>query len=127
MSPRALPKHLVCPLYLSQPLPKLVKSSVFFFSLGMPQDMPRISLFLSPSTLKVSFVPSFPPVLLEVSSPLSPSQDDEEVTPGYQAPKKVDLQTIQDLDADDEALVKYKAALLGQTSEVKGKVGAVCS
>lgn len=43
------------------------------------------------------------------------------MTPGYQAPKKVDLKTIQDLDKDDESLVKYKQQLLGQTSEVKGE------
>ena len=43
------------------------------------------------------------------------------MTPGYKAPKQVDLKTIQELDADDEALVKYKATLLGQTTEVKGE------
>ena len=37
---------------------------------------------------------------------------DDEVTPGYKAPKKVDLKTIAQLDADDESLVKYKANLL---------------
>lgn len=42
------------------------------------------------------------------------------MTPGYKAPKKVDLKTIQDLDADDEALVKYKQTLLGQTEAVLG-------
>lgn len=36
------------------------------------------------------------------------------------APKKVALDTLQNLDADDEALVKYKATLLGDTSGVKG-------
>lgn len=33
----------------------------------------------------------------------------------------MDLKTIQELDADDEALVKYKQALLGQTEDVLGK------
>lgn len=47
--------------------------------------------------------------------------DDDEVTPGYTAPKKVDLKTIQELDADDESLVRYKQSLLGQTSDVKGE------
>ena len=42
------------------------------------------------------------------------------MTPGYTAPKKVDLKTLQELDADDESLVKYKAQLLGQTADVKG-------
>ena len=37
---------------------------------------------------------------------------DEEVTPGYKAPAKVDLKTLQQMDADDESLVKYKADLL---------------
>ena len=51
------------------------------------------------------------------------TQDDEEdeLTPGYTAPKKVDLKTLQELDADDESLVKYKAQLLGQTTDVKGR------
>ena len=35
-----------------------------------------------------------------------------ETTPGYQAPKKVDLDTLQELDKDDEALNRWKAALL---------------
>ena len=47
-------------------------------------------------------------------------QEDDEETPGYKAPAKVDLATIQQLDADDEALVKYKQALLGQTENVVG-------
>ena len=47
--------------------------------------------------------------------------DDEEITPGYKTPKQVDLKTLQELDADDEALVKYKQALLGQTEDVLGK------
>jgi len=38
--------------------------------------------------------------------------DDEDITPGYKAPAKVDLKTIQQLDADDESLVKYKQDLL---------------
>ena len=57
--------------------------------------------------------------------PHSPPQEgveveDDETTPGYKAPKKVDLKTLQELDADDESLVKYKAQLLGQTTDVKG-------
>ena len=47
-------------------------------------------------------------------------KDEEEETPGYKAPAKVDLATIQQLDADDEALVKYKQALLGKTEDVLG-------
>eukprot|EP00055_Hartaetosiga_balthica_P008914 m.34354 g.34354 ORF g.34354 m.34354 type:complete len:188 (+) comp6525_c0_seq1:539-1102(+) len=35
-----------------------------------------------------------------------------EETPGYQAPKKVDLETLKNLDSDDEALQRWKAALL---------------
>ena len=40
-------------------------------------------------------------------------KDDDEVTPGYKAPAKVDLKTLQELDADDESLQKYKKDLLG--------------
>ena len=43
------------------------------------------------------------------------------MTPGYSAPKQVDLATIKALDADDESLVKYKQTLLGQTEGVLGK------
>lgn len=39
--------------------------------------------------------------------------DDEEVTPGYTPPAKVDLETLKKLDADDESLQKYKKDLLG--------------
>ncbi len=40
--------------------------------------------------------------------------DDElvENTPGYKAPAKVDLETLKNLDADDESLKKWKAKLL---------------
>ena len=47
-------------------------------------------------------------------------EEEDELTPGYKPPKQVDLKTIQDLDADDEALVKYKETLLGNTSDVLG-------
>jgi Rho GDP-dissociation inhibitor len=50
--------------------------------------------------------------------------EEDELTPGYTAPKKVDLKTLQELDADDESLVKYKAQLLGQTTDVKDEGGA---
>ena len=45
----------------------------------------------------------------------------EEITPGYQAPAKKDLKTIQDLDQDDESLVKYKQQLLGKATEALGE------
>lgn len=51
----------------------------------------------------------------------------EEGTPGYKTPKMVDLKTIQDLDADDESLVKYKQTLLGQTAGVLGKEAILVS
>lgn len=47
--------------------------------------------------------------------------DDEEVTPGYVAPAKKTVEEIAELDKDDEALVKYKQALLG---DAVGKTGA---
>jgi len=45
---------------------------------------------------------------------------EEEETPGYKVPKQVDLKTLQELDADDESLVKYKEQLLGKTTNVLG-------
>ena len=50
-------------------------------------------------------------------------EEEDELTPGYKPPKQVDLKTIQDLDADDEALVKYKETLLGNTSDVLDEGG----
>lgn len=45
---------------------------------------------------------------------------EEEETPGYKVPKQVDLKTLQELDQDDESLVKYKEQLLGKTTNVLG-------
>ena len=54
--------------------------------------------------------------------PVTPEgDDDDEITPGYKTPAKVDLKTIENLDADDESLVKYKKQLLGQTDDVLGE------
>ncbi|XP_038047340.1 rho GDP-dissociation inhibitor 1-like isoform X2 [Patiria miniata] len=47
----------------------------------------------------------------------------EELTRDYKPPKEVDLQTLQELDADDETLVKYKEALLGSTADVLDEGG----
>ena len=66
------------------------------------------------------------PSILLVFISRTQDDNDDEVTPGYVAPKQVDLRTIQELDADDEALVKYKATLLGQTEAVKGMCCEVC-
>ena len=55
----------------------------------------------------------------DLPSPGDTGGDDEE-TPGYKVPKHVDLKTLQQLDADDESLVKYKEQLLGKMSEVLG-------
>lgn len=49
------------------------------------------------------------------------------MTPGYKAPAQVDLKTIQELDADDESLVKYKQQLLGATGNVLGAVTVISS
>lgn len=44
----------------------------------------------------------------------APIEDDEpEETPGYKAPAQKTLDEIQQLDADDESLVRYKQMLLG--------------
>ena len=46
--------------------------------------------------------------------------DEPEETPGYKPPAQKTLDEIQDLDADDESLVRYKQALLG-ASKNQGK------
>ncbi|XP_003390370.1 PREDICTED: rho GDP-dissociation inhibitor 1-like [Amphimedon queenslandica] len=56
--------------------------------------------------------------------PEVPEGEEDETTPGYKAPKKVDLQTIQQMDADDESLVKYKQQLLGQTAGILDEGGS---
>lgn len=62
----------------------------------------------------------FPPPCLHALC-VPPQDEDDELTPGYKAPKMVDLKTLQELDAEDESLVKYKQTLLGQTEGVMGK------
>lgn len=38
-----------------------------------------------------------------------PSDDiEDETTPGYKAPEKVDMETMKNKDADDEALNRWK-------------------
>ena len=47
----------------------------------------------------------------------APIEDDEpEETPGYKAPAQKSVDEIQKLDADDESLVRYKQALLGNVT-----------
>ncbi|XP_038047341.1 rho GDP-dissociation inhibitor 1-like [Patiria miniata] len=41
----------------------------------------------------------------------------EDLTRDYPPPQQMDLQTLQELDADDESLVKYKQTLLGSTAD----------
>lgn len=46
-----------------------------------------------------------------------PIEDEEpEETPGYKPPAQKTLDEIQNLDADDESLVKYKQTLLGNVA-----------
>lgn len=46
------------------------------------------------------------------SADSAPDDIEVEETPGYKAPAKVDLATMQNLDADDDALNRWKAKLL---------------
>eukprot|EP01094_Clydonella_sp_ATCC50884_P014301 TRINITY_DN246_c0_g2_i1.p1 TRINITY_DN246_c0_g2~~TRINITY_DN246_c0_g2_i1.p1 ORF type:complete len:230 (-),score=76.75 TRINITY_DN246_c0_g2_i1:153-764(-) len=48
------------------------------------------------------------------------SDDESAGDTGYQVAAKIDMKTIQEMDAEDESLQKYKAALLGN-------VGDACS
>ena len=45
------------------------------------------------------------------------SDTDDPTTPGYKVAAKVDMKTIAEMDADDESLVKYKQALLGNVDD----------
>jgi len=44
-------------------------------------------------------------------------ENNEEGTPGYKVSAKIDMKTIQEMDQDDESLVKYKQTLLGKLDE----------
>ena len=54
--------------------------------------------------------------------PAAIEDEDPEETPGYKAPAQKTLDEIQNLDADDESLVRYKQALLGGASGGKLKM-----
>lgn len=41
----------------------------------------------------------------------------DDLTPGYKAPAKIDLKTLTEKDADDEALVRYKQQLLAGAAD----------
>lgn len=51
-------------------------------------------------------------------------EDAIENTPGYVAPKKVALDDLKNLDKDDEALNRWKAALLAGTGGMNFKMCA---
>uniref|UniRef100_H2Y5Z8 Uncharacterized protein n=1 Tax=Ciona savignyi TaxID=51511 RepID=H2Y5Z8_CIOSA len=51
------------------------------------------------------------------------AQDADDVDSNYKAPAKVDLATIQQMDADDESLKKYKENLLGAVTDVQDEGG----
>lgn len=61
---------------------------------------------------------------VDVPDAASGNTDGEELeeTPGYKAPAQKSLKEINELDQDDEALVKYKKTLLGsgETEAVLG-------
>ncbi|KAK3601854.1 hypothetical protein CHS0354_041777 [Potamilus streckersoni] len=53
----------------------------------------------------------------EEQIPPHAEDDDDVLTPGYQAPAKKTLEEIKKADAEDESLKKYKQALLGQAAD----------
>lgn len=56
----------------------------------------------------------FVTIMADPNEQAAPVEDDEpEQTPGYKAPAQKTLDEIQQLDADDESLVRYKQMLLG--------------
>lgn len=53
-------------------------------------------------------------IMADPAEQAAPVEDDEpEETPGYKPPAQKTLDEIQQLDADDESLVRYKQMLLG--------------
>lgn len=50
--------------------------------------------------------------MADAQEPVPIDNDEPEETPGYKAPAKKTLDEIQNLDADDESLVRYKQMLL---------------
>ena len=50
--------------------------------------------------------------MAEQPEPTPIDNEEPEETPGYKAPAQKSLNEIQNLDADDESLVKYKQTLL---------------
>ena len=53
--------------------------------------------------------------------PAAIDDEDPEETPGYKPPAQKTLDEIQNLDADDESLVRYKQALLAGAATASGK------
>lgn len=51
--------------------------------------------------------------MAEAAEPAPIANEDAEATPGYKAPEMKSVNEIANMDQDDEALVKYKQALLG--------------
>ena len=52
--------------------------------------------------------------------------DEPEETPGYKAPAPKSVKEIEELDQDDESLVKYKQTLLAGMEEGAGKYCKSC-
>ncbi|ELK10881.1 rho GDP-dissociation inhibitor 3 [Pteropus alecto] len=63
----------------------------------------------------IAYSPPRSPVLLtdKEEGQLPPEEVLDEAVPGYRAPERKSLLEIQQLDPDDESLVKYKRVLLG--------------
>ncbi len=57
------------------------------------------------------------------AEPVEGEFDSEEKSTGYIVPKKVALDDLNKLDADDEAMVKYKEQLLGNITNVQDEGG----
>ena len=115
---------LVC-IFLPTPLPEpsLAASSVPSFGRWEAQ----LAIWQTPAKARVSWQqlltrPPQTPVLLtdKEGGQLPPEEALDEAVPEYRAPEKKSLLEIQQLDPDDESLVKYKQALLGPVPPVVG-------
>lgn len=112
LGPRDSVAHGLCALRSalhhspSRPFSHLIFSPTSFLSLCThPPRSPSPRPYTAPK-------PRTPTTAAMASADSAPDDIEVEETPGYKAPAKVDLATMQNLDADDDALNRWKAKLL---------------
>lgn len=115
---------LAC-VFLPTPLPEPSQADSSVPSFGRWEV--QLAIWQTPAKARVSWQqlltrPPQTPVLLtdKEGGQLPPEEALDEAVPEYRAPGKKSLLEIQQLDPDDESLVKYKRALLGPVPPAVG-------